>query len=128
MQNPDPLRAARERGENYKLRLIETAGGWVSIGDVATALRTGASHVQEMIADGRLLSLEDSVPACLIADGRVAPGLAEVLAVMNVDGFWSRLSFMLAPDEELGGRTPLEALNTGNLDSVLRVAAHFGRQ
>lgn len=50
------------------------------------------------------------------------------MAIIEVQGFWARLSFLLAPDEELGRPTPLEALKAGNLDLVLRVSARFGRQ
>lgn len=46
MKNPDPLRPAHERGKTYnKLQLIETAGGWLSVGDLAKAQRTDTARV-----------------------------------------------------------------------------------
>lgn len=128
MRDSDPLGAARKRGEDYKVQLIDAADGWVSAAGVAAATGTTPTHVRIMIEDGRLLALGDSVPACFVAGDRIVPGLAEVLAAMQVEGFWSRLSFLLAPDQDLGGLRPLEVLKAGNLGSVLRAAARFGCQ
>lgn len=118
-------------GEDYKILLLEAAGGWMSTSEVASLIGVPRSAVMGMIDDGRLLAygsvVSPSLPACQIVDGSIVPGLGETLRALTVEGFWSKLSFLLAPDELLAGRRPLEALRSGDLDAVLGAAKAFGK-
>jgi hypothetical protein len=51
----------------------------------------------------------------------VIPGLAEVVRGLAAAGPWVTLDFLLAPDTVLAGRTPLQALQDGDHDAVLRL-------
>jgi hypothetical protein len=46
----------------------------------------------------------------------------EVVRGLAAAGPWVTLDFLLAPDTVLGGRTPLQALQNGDRDEVLRLA------
>jgi hypothetical protein len=74
---------------------------------------------------GTLLAIREGgdwrYPACQFEQGDVVPGLAEVVRGLAEAGPWVTLDFLLAPDTVLGGRTPLQALQTGDHDQVLRL-------
>lgn len=129
----DPLLAARSRGFDMKERLLERAGGSLTVRQVADLLGTSRQAVNKAIKAGRLIAYEDKaghyrLPACQFEDDRIVPGLPDVLNALPVEGFWSRLSFLLAEDAMLGGLGPVAALKAGMKEEVLSAARHFGQQ
>lgn len=129
----DPLLAARSRGFEMKERLLEKAGGSLTVMQAAERLGTSRQAVNKAIKAGRLIAYEDKaghyrLPACQFEDDRILPGLPDVLKALSVEGFWSRLSFLLAEDAMLRSLDPLAALKAGMKEDVLSAARHFGEQ
>ena len=59
-------------------------------------------------------------PAWQVHEGRLLPGLAEVLVILTSRkrGAFSIANYFLSESEELGGRRPLDLLREGRLDDV----------
>lgn len=62
-------------------------------------------------------------PTWQVADGVVLAGLGEVLAAFEGHPAWSVGIWLRSPREELGERTPYEALVAGDLAPVVELAA-----
>jgi hypothetical protein len=58
----------------------------------------------------------------------VISGLEKVLQAFHVRSPWTQLSALLAQAPGLGGKTILEALQAGEVEKALAVAASFGEQ
>ncbi|HYZ33463.1 MAG TPA: hypothetical protein VE684_14430 [Crenalkalicoccus sp.] len=121
----DPLAAATARGAEARVRLSEEAGGLLSTEQVATLLGITRAAVDKRRSVGKTLAVrvrgDWHYPAAQFRDGEVLPGIPEVLAHMPDASGWAILSFLLAEESALGGRTPLAALRTGELKPVLRL-------
>ncbi len=127
----DPLAAARLRGFEQKERLLERAGGALTVMQAAELLGTSRQAVNKAIKAGRLLAYADKqghyrLPTCQFAGREILPGLAETLRALPMTGFWSRLSFLTASDPLLGGKDPVASLRAGRIADVLTAARHFG--
>lgn len=126
----DPYAAAIARGAEARARLVEAAGGLLTAEAVARLLGVTRQAVDKRRAAGRLLALrirgDWHYPAAQFQDGEVVPGLADLLGRMGRDGGWSVLDFLLAPDDALGGMTPLDALRAGDTAGVDRLVRARG--
>jgi hypothetical protein len=122
----DPLADALARGASERERLAALAGGLLSAAEAGRTLG-GISRqaVDKRRRTNQLLAVRVGgdwrYPACQIgADGQVPA----VLATMLEDGVqlgmsgWAMLDFLLAPDDALGGRHPLEVLQRGGTDAA----------
>jgi hypothetical protein len=58
----------------------------------------------------------------------VIPGLEEVLRAFQIQNPWTQLSVLLAPAPALGGKTILEALKSGDVETPVAIARSFGEQ
>lgn len=103
----------------------ETIGPFFSLDGVATLLNRAPA---ELTADNGLLALttgNESVvyPAFQFTGDQPLPGLAEVLAVLG-DTFtaWTVASWLVSPDVDLAGRTPVQVLRDGHAEDALRLA------
>lgn len=128
---PDPLAGARARGAAAKVALLERAGGGLRAGDVAARMRVSAQAVHARRKRGTLLAVpqpngEFLYPACQFGPDGALPGLGTVLSAFAVQGPWTRLSALLAPADELEGRSPLQALRSGDVDGAAAAAASYG--
>ncbi|MDO9713705.1 hypothetical protein [Paracraurococcus lichenis] len=126
----EPLAAAIARGAEVRARLVTAAGGLLSADDVGNLLGITRAAVDKRRASGKLLALrirsDWAYPAVQFRDGEVLEGITDVLAGMADASSWSILDFLLAPDDALGGRTPLAALRAGELAAVQRLLAARG--
>lgn len=123
-----PLAAARLRGLQTKLDLLERAEGTLQPREVAALLRMSRQAVGKRRAAGTLLGVPTGrrgyeYPACQFADGKVVEGLAEVLSAFadDVDP-WMQLAFLVTASDALGGELPLDLLRRGEVDAVVRAA------
>ena len=128
----DPLAAARMRGLQMKLDLLERAGGALQPREVADLLRMSRQAVGKRRAVGKLLAIQTGrrgyeYPACQFGDGGVVEGLAEVLSAFadEVDP-WMQLAFLMNPNESLGGELPVDLLRRGEVDAVIHAAGIHG--
>lgn len=128
----DPLAAARLRGLQMKLDLLERAGGALPPREVAVLLQMSRQAVGKRRMAGTLLGVPTGrrgygYPACQFVDGGVVSGLAEVLSAFDEDvDPWMRLAFLMTPDDSLGGELPLDALLRGEVDAVVPAASIHG--
>lgn len=109
-------------GPCYSRASMARALGWTEA-DVATAA-TSLTVLELLTEDGALL-----YPAFQAWDGRVVPGLTEVLHVLNTgtSSRWTWAQWLnTRPDDGLGGEEPsaIERLRAGDLDGVLLEARH----
>ena len=129
----DPLAAARRRGREAQRRLLEAEGGTILRDRVADLLGISIQAVDERRQAGRLLALpvgpdDYAYPAWQFAQGEPLPGLAEVLADLDVRDPWMRAAFFLNRNLYLDGARPLALLRSGQLEAVRRAARVHGEQ
>lgn len=129
----DPFAEAIARGAEAKQELLAAAGGGWGSPRVAAHLGITRQAVDKRRRAGRLLALQSGrgdwlYPVCQFTDDGVLPGIDRYLAAFPASGGWTRLDVLLAPAEEIGDRSPLEALRQGNVEAAVRVASMFGEQ
>jgi hypothetical protein len=126
----DPLAIARARGEQAKRDIVAAQGDTLDAAQVATRLGWDLAKVEDRRQDGLLLALpvapgELRFPAWQFTGGGLLPGLEDVLRVLPAPDPWSRVTFFTDGDPFLGGRTPLELLQGGEIEPVRRLAAAY---
>lgn len=118
----DPLAGAVARAAEARTALVEAAGGFLGAEATARLLGVTRQAVDKRRAARRLLGVRVAgdwhYPAAQFAEGETVPGLDAVLAGMPEAGPWSVLDALLAPEDALGGASPLEALRAGRLAEV----------
>lgn len=122
----DPLADAIARGAAERERLARLAGGLLSASDTGRALG-GISRqaVDKRRRSSQLLAVRVGGDWCYPAaqigsDGQVAPLLPAVLGdghQLQMSG-WAMLDFLLAPDDALGGLTPMDVLVRNGPDTA----------
>lgn len=115
---------AVERGRQIQQALLQEAGGWLTVEEVRA--RLGAeSKAPLVIATPEGLRW----PACQFCESGVLGGLADVLQAMGTTSGWTQLSLLFS--ETPGGpegRTLLDAVYAGDIESALRAARSWGEQ
>ena len=121
----EPLAGAIARGGAVRASLAEAAGGMLSADGAGNALGISRQAVDKRRAAGKLLAVrvrgDWHYPSAQFHDGEVLPGIEAVIAGMPDASAWSVLDFLLAPDDALGGRSPLAALRAGDVAAVRRL-------
>ena len=121
----DPLAPALARNVEHRRTLLERAGGTVSAEAAGRALGISRQAVDKRRRAGTLLAVREGsdwrYPACQFHEGEVVPGIADIARGFTATGPWAALDFLLAPDEALEGRTPLQALRSGAREQVRRL-------
>ena len=65
-------------------------------------------------------------PVWQLTESGVLPGLDKVLVVLASHDEWMQTAFFVSANPRLGGRTPIEMLKAGELESVLDAAEAYG--
>jgi hypothetical protein len=127
----DPLADALARGAGERERLAAVAGGLLSAAELGRVLGISRQAVDKRRRAKQVLAVPVAgdwrYPAAQIGpDGGVPKALPRVLtgaAALGMGG-WTLLDFLLAPDDALGGLTPLDSLRRdGTGADVVRVLA-----
>lgn len=129
--NDTLLEAAYQRGIDNKKQLFQAEGGILEANAVGRLL-----HIDEKIVDaqrilGKLVgvSMDNQhyvYPKWQFQEGKVLPGLEQVLAVLRRHDVWMQTAFMLNENTYLQGETPLALLRLGHIAEVLRAAHSYG--
>lgn len=129
----DPLASLIAKGVEDKQRLIQEAGGLLSVGEVARVRGLTPQAIHKQRRSRKLLSVpyggEEKFPAIQFTDeGQPVPGLSAVLHALHLEGAWGTLDFLLSPDDELDGLSPIETLkrHPEKLEEVVRLASTQG--
>ena len=124
----EPLAPLIARNAEHRLELMEASGGTLTAAEAGELLGISRQAVDKRRRAGSLLGLRQGgdwrYPRCQFAapEHEVIAGLPKLLDAFSKSGPWVTLDFLLAPDETLGGKTPLEALrNEGWSDAMDRL-------
>jgi hypothetical protein len=127
----EPLAPLIARNAEHRVELLEASGGTLTADEVGALLGISRQAVDKRRRARGLLGLRQGgdwrYPVCQFAIPLhdVVAGLPNLLRAFSEAGPWATLDFLLAADETLGGRTPLEALRaegwTGSLDRLVRI-------
>lgn len=126
------LDAARQRGRVAAAEILARPD-MLSSDDIASRLGMTRQGVDKRRRKGELLALQGERRGYVYAgwqigeNGRVVPGLNEVLAVLP-GGPWTQYRFFVTRHGSLGDRTAADALRSGDLEAVLAAAEDFGEQ
>jgi hypothetical protein len=126
----DPLAEAKLRGQRMRKELLEAEGGVLGPEEVGNLLGIQRQSVDKRRKAGTLLALELGnrfvFPAWQIEGNRTVPHLEEVLAALNNQDEWRKLSFFVNGNIRLDGKSPLEVMRTGKYEDVLKAARSLG--
>ena len=121
---------AQQRGEVFKEQLIEKLD-WLDPEEAASELGCSVKQLHEHIAAKNLVGIEYNehtlIPQILLPHGKLLPHLDTVIRSMYISSPWLQLSWLIAPNSRLNGKSPLEALDTCP-EEVFMVAKGVGIQ
>lgn len=127
----DAMLRALERGRAMIEQDLEAAGGTYSTRRVAAHLQITPQAVDKQRKAGKLLAVRDPeghlrFPAFQFTRPAIRPHLARVLNRLRVDNPFVKLHWLLTADSSLGNRKPVDLLDRGDVESVLKAAEAFG--
>jgi len=129
----DPLVEAMARGAVVKRELLASGGGGLTSSQVANALGITRQAVDKRRLRRALLAVPNGsgeyvYPACQFTAAGVIPGIEEVLRAFRIRSSWTQLSVLIASTPALGGKSLIDALKSGAIESAVAIAASFGEQ
>ncbi|MGO4126786.1 hypothetical protein AB4Z01_20455 [Inquilinus sp. YAF38] len=127
----DAILRALKRGREMVERDLEEAGGTYSTREVAQHLGISPQAVHKQVQSGKLLSVPDNegnyrFPAFQLTRPAVRPHLPAVLGRLKVGDPFIKLHWLLTRDSRLGSQRPVDLLDRGDVDPVLRAAEEYG--
>jgi hypothetical protein len=115
---------AIERGRQIQWELLDKAGGGLTVEEVRARLGAESKTPLAVPTPEGL-----RWPACQFVETGVLYGLADVLLAMDTTSGWTQLSLLMSETPEgPEGRTLLDAVNAGDIQSALRAARSWGEQ
>ena len=131
LRRENPLAPALVRGLRGREEILRAEGGTVGAREAAGLMGMTRQSVDNRRRANRLIGLSlgrrgYAYPVWQFAEGGTVGGLEAVLDVLRGFSPWMQAQFMLTGDARLGGQTPLAALRSEQVESVLRAAAGFG--
>jgi hypothetical protein len=129
----DPIVASKLRGFELRQEMLNKSGGVLSSGKVAELLNVSRQAVDKRRAANQLLALTQgrrgySYPSFQFEEGKTLDGLEQVLKTLSALDPWMQLRFFTSPHERLGNENPIEALRSGRVNEVVKVASVYGEQ
>jgi hypothetical protein len=134
LRESDPLAPARLRGISARQRLLEMAGGALSVEEAAAALGLTRQAVDKRRRAGKLLAISLGkrgfrFPAFQFVRGGVLPGLEKVLGGLREHDPWMQLSFFVNRHSDLDDQSPVAVLHAADeehVEAVITAAATLG--
>jgi hypothetical protein len=121
----DPLAPMLARNVEHRQKLLQSAGGALSAEEAGRTLGITRQAVDKRRRANTLLAIREGsdwrYPACQFHQGEILPGISDVVLGFATAGPWAALDFLLASDTVLEGSTPLQVLESGDRDRVLRL-------
>jgi hypothetical protein len=134
LPSDDPLSAARLRGTIAKTQLLSAEGGCIPTKEVKVILGISEQAIDKRRRAGKLIALPAGrsyvFPRWQFTLGSTLPGLEAVLQRLagQINDPWMQAAWMLNPNLQLGGKSPLVQLKRGHLEAVLQAAGTYGEQ
>jgi hypothetical protein len=132
-KKPDPrLKAATNRGLDIQKQLKTAEGGSYSLNETADLLNMSKQGVSKRRKTGKLFAWKEEkmaelrFPKWQFQDGRVLPGIGDVLRKLSSSNDVDILLFFLSQNRFLGGKRPLDLLRAGEVSVVSRAAEGYG--
>jgi hypothetical protein len=126
----DPLAGAVARAISHRRRLMDMAGEFLPSSQVEALLGIRRQAIDKRRNAHRLLAVRMAsdwlYPAFQFGEDGLVPGLEAILQAHAGKDPWVILDILLAPDEALGGRTLLQAIQEGDEQAVARHVAQAG--
>lgn len=133
IEQKDPLLKAKLRGIKARNTMLNYQGHPWKSSDVAEYLAISVQAVSKKRSSRKILGLSLGgrgyvFPCWQFANNGILPGLSEILAILEAGLVpdWDRLRFFISQDFRLEGKTPLEFLQAGDLESVKLAAQIYG--
>jgi biotin operon repressor len=133
LASKDPLAAAKLRGVERQQNILKESGGVLSGATVAKMLGISRQAVDKRRKQGQLIGLTQgkrgyAYPAWQFEGGKTLAHLTRLLEALRNHDAWMQLAFFVNGNDHLDGKSPLELLRAGELESVLRAAESYGEQ
>ncbi len=130
--NADPLTSARLRGQQVKIQLLYQEDNPLSSEQVGALLHITCQAVDKRRNRGKMLGLSLGrrgylYPSWQFKDGELLAGLDRVLTALKEYDAWTKLMFFKTGDVRLEGKTPLQCLQAGEIEAVIRAAECYGQ-
>ena len=134
VRGEDPLAEARLRGKRRMGEILEAEGGSVGATEAAAIMGVSERALEQRRRGGTVLALpvgdgSHAFPRWQFdgdAQDGLVPGLPRVLQSFSVTSPWMQAEFMLAPEDRLADRSPLDALKAGEIDAMAQAASAYG--
>ena len=130
---PGPRALALLRGLEIAKSDLALAGGAYTLAEVRAVLgQISRQRVDQLVNEGRLFTVPGPnnarcFPTLQFRDDRtLIDGLKEVQAALPTKNAWAILSFLVHPEPLLSGRTPIAALQAGEIEAVVTAASLLG--
>jgi hypothetical protein len=120
---------SREAGLRLVAEMQKAEGGAWSGSELATRFGLTPATLHRRRKEHRIVSWRDArhefyYPKWQFTNaGALLPGIQDVLQTFRSADEWRVMRYFLAPRDQLGGRTPLALLRSGEVDKVLAHAA-----
>lgn len=102
------------------------AADMLSVSEAAEMANTDVTEVRRWIADGRVIALEGPRRIVRLPRWQFLPALWDTIPrladALDTKQGWALLAFLETPNGGLGGRTPRQALESGDSSPVLEAA------
>jgi len=123
------------RGIEIAQEDLRNTGGAYNLDEVRTLMRgVSRQRVDRRVREGTLLAVPGPsnrrrYPTVQFnTDGTVVEGLKEVCDALPTKNPWSVLNFLVAPEDRLEGRKPIDLLRAGKVEIVVEAARRMGQQ
>jgi|ERR1051326_7136538 hypothetical protein len=131
LRSYEPLAPAFIRGLEARNQLLNEHGGTLTAEGVAGVLGISRQAVEKRRSVGNLLALTTGrhgyrYPAWQFTKSGVLPGLEDVLKALMAHDPWMQAAFFVGNNPRLNGKSPLEMLQAGQLNEVLKAAEAYG--
>jgi hypothetical protein len=113
-------------------RLLEAENGYIREAEAARRLTCSIVDIEQKRANGEIIGISTTdgfvYPSWQFKNGNLLDGLAHIFKLLSDHDAWMKLSFMLSKSERLDGLSPLQALRSGKISEVERIASTYGEQ
>lgn len=116
---------------DVRSRMLEAEGGTYTAQEIARLLNVSRATVYNWHNQGDIVGVsyrdrKRQFPAWQFQRDGLLPGLSKVLHILEEDGVWTQIGFMLNANSWLDGETPLDLLRRGDVEPVLNAASMYG--